>query len=755
MRRGCVASAVAALLVVSGALSVQLIRPPSAEAATTGPGGYVALTPARILDTRNGTGAGRGAVAAGTELMLQVAGVGGVPATGVSAVVLNVTVTEPTAAGWVAVHPDGTTYPGVSNLNFSPAQTIPNLVVAKLGNNGRVDLRNGSGGTVQLVADVSGYFLAGAPASPGAMGALSPARILDTRDGTGAARGAVAANGVVALQVGGRGGVPASGVSAVVLNVTVTDSAAAGWVAAYADGASYPGVSNLNFSPGQTIPNLVVAPVGANGKVDLRNGSGGAVQLVADVSGYFLAGAPASPGAMGALSPARILDTRDGTGAARGAVAANGVVALQVDGRGGVPTSGVSAVVLNVTVTGPAAAGWIAAYADGASYPGVSNLNFSPGQTIANLVVAPVGANGKVDLRNGSGGAVQLVADVFGYFRAQDQPPPSSSPPATSKPAKFDSSFWTPYDDLTQPQMESALRAQKAVGENGVIIDWALDQDPGAMDVAYAGGQLAGYRQFNSFIDKLIAAARTVGGIPVYMGLIVAPDTFDSLISTPSGIASEVDLTARLADDLYQKFGSAIKGWYIPTEPLYNEVNSPAKAANYVSFLSGATNYLHHHDGNLPVMIAPYVPSAATAGASATAFVSALGRNGLFANSGIDIWNLQSGYGMTAWTPADEVAACQAAQAAVAGVGSSLLAPGYAHPAIWGDIYTPKRDTNGKLYPLMDFAPFMTAMGGLNIPLTQWEFPTYMNPDPTAPNASPGNYAAYQQYLAAGTQPTK
>ena len=134
-----------------------------------------------------------------------------------------------------------------------------------------------------------------APGSPGAPTAgafvsVAPARLLDTPMGTGAPAASVAAHQAVALQVGGRGGVPATGVSAVVLNVTVTQPGAGGFLTAYADGTALPLASNLNFSPGQTVPNLVVAPVGANGQVDLYNGSAGSTHLIADVTGYFLAG---------------------------------------------------------------------------------------------------------------------------------------------------------------------------------------------------------------------------------------------------------------------------------------------------------------------------------------------------------------------------------------------------------------------------------------------------------------------------------
>src|SRR5665648_694070 len=157
---------------------------------------------------------------------------------------------------------------------------------------------------------VVGVFASLAPVSasaavsiPGGFTSLSPSRLLDTRAGVGAPKAPVVAGGTVALQVTGRGGVPASGVSAVVLNVTVTAPTRAGYLTVYGDGAARPWVSNLNFVPGQTVPNLVIAPVGASGKVALFNGSAGTVQLVADVSGYYLAGAPSVAGAFGSLVP--------------------------------------------------------------------------------------------------------------------------------------------------------------------------------------------------------------------------------------------------------------------------------------------------------------------------------------------------------------------------------------------------------------------------------------------------------------------
>ena len=96
--------------------------------------------------------------------------------------------------------------------------------------------------------------------APGGYVALAPSRLLDTRSGVGVAAGPVAPFGTVSLQVTGQGGVPSSGVSAVVLNVTVAGSTAGGYVTVYADGEARPTASNLNYVTGQMVPNLVIAP---------------------------------------------------------------------------------------------------------------------------------------------------------------------------------------------------------------------------------------------------------------------------------------------------------------------------------------------------------------------------------------------------------------------------------------------------------------------------------------------------------------
>jgi uncharacterized protein (DUF1501 family) len=97
------------------------------------PAGYVSMTPERLLDTRSGTGSAGGKVGPGQSITVKLGGSGTVPADAATAVLVNVTVTDPTADGYLTVWPAGATQPVASNLNFRAGQTVPNLVMARLG----------------------------------------------------------------------------------------------------------------------------------------------------------------------------------------------------------------------------------------------------------------------------------------------------------------------------------------------------------------------------------------------------------------------------------------------------------------------------------------------------------------------------------------------------------------------------------------------------------------------------------------------
>lgn len=360
------------------------------------------LPPTRVLDTRSTSGP----VAARDTFALTVAGAGGVPASGGTAVVLNVTVTAPTGSGYLTVWPAGAPRPTASTLNFRAGTTVPNLASVPLGVGGVVDLFNGSGGTVQMLADVVGYY--SADASSGAFSPVPPRRVLDTRAGLGGAT--LPARGTLPLTVAGTGGVPSTGAAAVVMNVTVTRPGGRGYLTVFPSASPRPTASNLNFGPGQTVPNLVVVPLGPDGAVELYDGSDARVDVLADVVGWYGAGPAGTSGAFTPLTPSRVLDTR-----AASPLGGREVRPLPVAGAGGVPATGATAVVVNVTVVAPTGAGYLTVWPGGTDRPVVSSLNFTPGLTVANLVVVPLGADGTVSLFNGSGGTVHVLADVVGY----------------------------------------------------------------------------------------------------------------------------------------------------------------------------------------------------------------------------------------------------------------------------------------------------------------------------------------------------
>jgi len=409
-------------------------------------GRYHPVTPSRIMDTRDGTGrvfGFPGKIVQGdgespgepnnvTRLFNQwnheakVTGVGGVPPFGVSAVVLNVTVTEPTNNSFVSVYPkpprtwlygDQTSFgpstvPNASNLNFVAGQTIPNLVVARVGVGGKVRIKSNTG-AAHVIFDVVGWYDTGGGGGDGFTG-VTPARLMDTRAAfaVGPYTTPFGAGTDRVLTVTG-GEVPAD-TTAVVLNVTGLGATENTFLTVYPDGVTKPGVSNLNFGFAQTTPNLVMVRVGTEGRVRLFNNSGSAHAIV-DVVGYYRA---SGGGAFRSTSqPTRVLDSRVGVGTGVSGSAPFGPAdtrTLQVGGAGGVPANA-TAVIMNVTVTSPTAASHLTVFPEGVAMPTASNLNFVPGQTVPNLVMVKLGPTGAVRLFNNSG-AVHVIADVAGYI---------------------------------------------------------------------------------------------------------------------------------------------------------------------------------------------------------------------------------------------------------------------------------------------------------------------------------------------------
>ncbi len=363
---------------------------------------FVAMSPLRVLDSRTGLGWSGVVPAGGTQVLTLPAGTIDAAA---GAVVLNVTTTNTTGPGYVTVWPAGKPQPTASNLNVERAgQTIANLATVGLGAGGTIAFFSTS--TSDLVADIAGYFLPTAPTASGRYQPVMPARLLDTRD-TG---GPFIPGEQRDLAVTGRGGVPPTGVSAVMLNLTSTNAAGAGFVTVWPAGIVRPVVSNVNTdSVGQTIANQVVVSLPASGKLSLYSHQRS--DVVVDVVGWYTDASAAVDvvGLFFPVGPLRLLDTR-----VAGPVAGRDVIAV-IDATAAGVSADATGVTANVTAVDALDRGYVTVWSGAGSPPLASNLNLDrPGQTVPNQVTSPL-ATGHFSIytQNGSG----LVVDITGFYR--------------------------------------------------------------------------------------------------------------------------------------------------------------------------------------------------------------------------------------------------------------------------------------------------------------------------------------------------
>jgi hypothetical protein len=233
------------------------------------------------------------------------------------------------------------------------------------------------------------------PASTGAPSEyvpLPPMRVVDTRSG-GARPGAGA---VVEVALGGR--VPA-GTVAVAVNVTATQTAAAGFLSAWPCGAPLPDTSSVNHPSARDRAAMAVVPLPADGRLCVRTDA--AAHVLVDLQGAFVPTGQGGRRLTPLASPSRLADTRT-----------SGRTPLL---RVPVP-AGADAVALNLTAVGAADFGFLTAFPCGGEVPTVSNVNFGPLEAVAGSAYVPVGADGAVCVASST--AVDVIVDLTATFGA-------------------------------------------------------------------------------------------------------------------------------------------------------------------------------------------------------------------------------------------------------------------------------------------------------------------------------------------------
>jgi uncharacterized repeat protein (TIGR03803 family) len=366
---------------------------------------FIPVTPCRIADTRNATGAlgGPELAAAATRTFDVPQSACGIPATA-AAYSLNVTVVPIQSLGYLTIWPAGEAQPTVSTLN-SDGRVKANATITPGGTNGRISVF--ASDATQFILDIDGYFVpAGTSTSGLEFFPLTPCRVADTRNPT-------APLGGPSLTGGGAGrafpvqssacGIPSTA-KAYSLNITAVPHGSLGYLTTWPTGQAQPVVSTLNSSSGAVTANAAIVPAGSGGEISVFVSD--TADVILDVNGYF------APPARGGLSlytvtPCRALDTRSSSGAF------DGTLTVPIHASACAPPTTAQAYVLNATVIPASSLSYLTLWAAGGAQPDVSTLNANDGAVTSNMAIVPT-SNESVDAF--ATDTTQLILDLSSYF---------------------------------------------------------------------------------------------------------------------------------------------------------------------------------------------------------------------------------------------------------------------------------------------------------------------------------------------------
>ena len=461
------ACSVAVALIIPALVDAPTSAAAAAPSASTAsgprpPGGsFRAVAPARVLDTRAGLGAAKGPT---RESIVHVLGTAGVPSSGVSAVVVNLTVTGSIAPGWAIAYDGDQARPGTSQVNYAKSQTVAAMTVPGVSSAGTVTVY--SSAPAQLILDVSGYFTTPDAGDGGALfHTITPRRFADTRQ----THQTLHAASVLTVQVTGQAGIPAGALAAVV-NTTAVSPTATGYLTDYPADQARPVTSTLNFTPRQIVANRAIVPLSTAGAFNIYNPTG-SVDVVVDITGFLTVGTIGSYYVP--LWPQRLIDTRPSGLPAYGLaedIAGAGcrdTAANCVPSPASVTTP--TAALITMTVVpggvdgvGSVGTGPLTNYVGKSPY-GTSDLNYRGSAPVANAALPGLDSTGVISLYQSTSQANVLV-DLYGYF-ANAAPSPTQA-----------GIWWTEDSNATAiPQSGAHIPNVVALAASDGPFGWALD----------------------------------------------------------------------------------------------------------------------------------------------------------------------------------------------------------------------------------------------------------------------------------------
>jgi hypothetical protein len=373
---------------------------------SSSPLNFVPVTPCRVADTRNASGAFGGPfIASGsTRSFIIPSSACNIPTTA-AAYSLNVAVVPYGALGYLTAFAAGQGQPFVSTLNSPDGRIKSTAAIVPAGTGGAASFY--ATNDTDLVLDINGYF---APSSANTglnYYVLNPCRVADTRNADSALGGPfLTASQQRDMPVQQSACNVPSDAQAYSVNLAVVPLAGGlGYLTTWPVGEAQPTVASLNAPTGTVTSNAALLPAGTGGDISLIASNN--TQAIIDINGYF---APASSAGLHlyTVQPCRVLDTRNvGT-----EQPFTGALTVMVGGLCNIP-SDASAVVVNATVVPTGPLGYLTLWADGQTQPTVATLNASDGAITSNMAIVPM-VDGAIDAF--ASNPTHLVVDVSGYF---------------------------------------------------------------------------------------------------------------------------------------------------------------------------------------------------------------------------------------------------------------------------------------------------------------------------------------------------